>query len=563
MRSVLTKFVTLWLLVPLNCVFAQLDYDPPQVYARTGSTSFRLPNGSSISSATAGLNDARQVVVDVNFVGDTGNPGVFFGDMIQGGIVFNASDTISGDPTVSATGQSVITVGFDDDLYIYDSALGTTVPMNYPFGVTGSSGLRIQGANELGGRFDVGFTGDVLGTFAAQAAGLPPLTIYATDDSIDSSSPYSFLYTPDTSRGGGPADAARIAAKVSTTAGFDFEEIHIFDADGSSELVAVETESDPTSSFSEFITNSVAISDNGQLVAFQAVDLNGDSGIYRYDGALNAIDLIAREDTGVVGTIDIFSPDVNDMGLVVFRGDDEHGSSSVFVGDGQSVVRVLGEGDLIPTDLGERQFGRRDLDHSQSGAPRVNNRGDVSAIFQYFDPTNPSSVADGSLVLLLPTSANSDPNGDFNDDGVYDCDDIDALTAVVASGAFAANFDLNGDGAVDRTDVSLWLATAGSINLVGGSPYLEGDANLDGIVDVSDFNIWNTSKFTPNDAWCAGDFSADGGVDVTDFNIWNTAKFTAATLAVPEPVFEMLLITSLLAITVCRRPQRENCRTAR
>ncbi len=535
MRMAFTKFIALWLLAPLHSAVAQISYDLPLIYARTGTTSFRLPDGSSIASATADLNDARQVVVDVNFVGNTGNPGLYFGDMASGGIVFHAADTISGDPTVTAAGQTVITVGFDDDLFIYDPAMGTTTPMNYPLGITGSSGLRIREANQLGGRFDVGFNGDVLGTFTPQPAGFPPLTVYAADNGVDVSSPYSFLYTPDTSRDGGPAGAARIAAKVSTTAGFDFEEIRIFDADGSSELVAVETETDPASPFSEFITNSVALSDSGQLVAFQAVDVNGDSGIYRYDGGLNSMELIAREGTGVVGSIDIFSPDVNDNGLVVFRGDDENGLSSVFAGDGVSVVRILGEGDMISTDVGERQLGRRDLDNSQSGVPRVNNAGDISAIFQYFDPLNGSSVADGSLVLLLPAASPSDPDGDFNQDGLYDCADIDALTAEVAAGSFSADFDLNGDGAVDRGDVALWLAIAGANNLSSGNPYLDGDANLDGVVDVSDFNVWTGSKFTLTDAWCAGDLSADGIVDVTDFNIWNTTKFMAATLVVPEP----------------------------
>ncbi len=48
------------------------------------------------------------------------------------------------------------------------------------------------------------------------------------------------------------------------------------------------------------------------------------------------------------------------------------------------------------------------------------------------------------------------------------------------------------------------------------------------VVDVSDFNVWNSNKFTSVAAWCAGDFNADGAVDVSDFNIWNANKFTAA-----------------------------------
>ncbi len=523
-------------------------YLPPEIYARTGITAFRLPAGSSIASATAGLNDARQVVVDVNYVGDTGNPGMFFGEAAAGGIVFNATDTISGDPTVNNAGFAALTVGLDEALYVYDRAAGTSQPINYPLGVTGSSGLQLSGSGLFGGRFDIGFSGDVLGTFTSVGgSGFPTLQPYVADRGLDASSRYSFLYTPDLSGSNGP-QGARIAAKVSTTAGFDFEEIRIFDADLSSQLVAVETETDPLSPFSEFVTNGVTISNNGQRVAFQALDRQGVSGIYRYDAERDVAELIAQEGAGMVATIDIFSPDVNDMGLVVFRGDDMAGRSSVFVGDGKSVFRVFGEGDTLLTDLGPRQLGRRDLDFSQSGAPRINNLGDISAIFQYYDPDQPSSVADGSLVLLRPVSLL--PDGDFNDDGSLDCSDIDQLVAAIAAGENDGGFDLTGDGNVDLADRDAWLAEAGAANLMSGAAYLIGDANLDGTVDVSDFNAWNTSKFTPATAWCLGDFNADGTVDVSDFNLWNVNKFQTAgrPVAVPEMASPVWLVGFLLAL---------------
>ncbi len=63
-----------------------------------------------------------------------------------------------------------------------------------------------------------------------------------------------------------------------------------------------------------------------------------------------------------------------------------------------------------------------------------------------------------------------------------------------------------------------------------------GDANLSTSTDVSDFNIWNTHKFTQGTDWTTGDFDGDGQTDVRDFNIWNTAKFTVA--ANPAPVSE-------------------------
>jgi predicted outer membrane repeat protein len=116
-------------------------------------------------------------------------------------------------------------------------------------------------------------------------------------------------------------------------------------------------------------------------------------------------------------------------------------------------------------------------------------------------------------------------DGDFNDDGFYDCLDIDALVAEIAAGTNGLAFDITGDGLVDLADRDAWLAEAGEVNLGPGEVYALGDANLDGFVDGLDFIIWNANKFTTLAEWCAGDFNADHFVDGLDFIIWNANKF--------------------------------------
>ena len=115
-------------------------------------------------------------------------------------------------------------------------------------------------------------------------------------------------------------------------------------------------------------------------------------------------------------------------------------------------------------------------------------------------------------------------DGDFNDDGVYDCLDINALTTAVATGGSVALYDLNGDNVLSLADVDAWRAEAGEVNLGPGRVYLVGDANLDSVVDGTDFGRWNAAKFTNNTNWCDGNFNADLVVDGSDFGLWNATN---------------------------------------
>ncbi|MEM7311781.1 MAG: right-handed parallel beta-helix repeat-containing protein [Planctomycetota bacterium] len=127
-------------------------------------------------------------------------------------------------------------------------------------------------------------------------------------------------------------------------------------------------------------------------------------------------------------------------------------------------------------------------------------------------------------------------DGDFDDDGDFDCDDVDALVQNIAGDTGDLQFDLDGNGILNRDDLDLWLVEAGAANNASGGAYLRGDANLNGVVDISDFNIWNANKFTPTSAFCSADFNADGNVDISDFNIWNANKFNSSDSAATADV---------------------------
>ena len=161
-------------------------------------------------------------------------------------------------------------------------------------------------------------------------------------------------------------------------------------------------------------------------------------------------------------------------------------------------------------------------------------------------------------ITFVGTSA---PDGDFNADGNWDCDDIDALVAEIVAGTNDAAFDMNGDGVVDNADIrdagTGWLAVGGANNPAqtsGGNSFLVGDANLDGAVDGADFIEWNNNKFQNVAAWCSGDFDANGAVDGADFIEWNNNKFQSADVAsVPEPASAFLAVLAGLALSAFRR----------
>ncbi len=265
----------------------------------------------------------------------------------------------------------------------------------------------------------------------------------------------------------------------------------------------------------------------------------------------------------------VFGPDANgdavrDLYVTSFRADpNDNDRIMIFSGVNGSVVRDI---DLAMPEAsgGQRAFAQALLFGPQDRlyVPITGGDASVAGEVRAYD------VSDGSHEVIIPNShmgqpwfltfGNTDPatldyvpdsgvDGDFNDDGVRDLSDIDALVAEIASGMNSPNFDLSGDGQVNLVDRDAWLAEAGAINLPSGNAYLLGDANLDGSVDGTDYGIWNSHKFTSNAAWSAGDFNADGLVDGSDHALWNSHQFSSAVRrpAAALPAIRSLEVTGL------------------
>lgn len=143
--------------------------------------------------------------------------------------------------------------------------------------------------------------------------------------------------------------------------------------------------------------------------------------------------------------------------------------------------------------------------------------------------------------------------GDFNNDGILDASDIDALTAVVISGSNDAAFDVNSDGSVDQADRTVWVNDLRSTWF--------GDSNLDGEFGSGDLvTVFNAAEYEDeipmNSTWSTGDWNGDGDFDTSDLVVAFTAAGyekgprAVAVANVPEPnsTFGLLAVVLLMAV---------------
>ena len=236
-----------------------------------------------------------------------------------------------------------------------------------------------------------------------------------------------------------------------------------------------------------------------------------------------------QDDQGVTsqGMVQVTVTEVNDLPMVT----DDEVSTQQDVG---VTFSVLGNDSPGPANESSQMLFVTDTSDPAHGVVIVNPDGTLTytpAAGFFGEDTFTYTVADDGTTdgVLDPQVATGTviirtlPPGDFNDDGLFNCDDINQLSAAVASSSVDLVFDLDGDGVVGVGDLLEWLANAGGFNQ--GVPYAMGDANLDGMVDGLDFLAWNDHKFTDVDAFCQGDFNGSGRVDGIDFLFWNDNKF--------------------------------------
>lgn len=306
---------------------------------------FRLPQGSSLSSQPVSIDENGGVAFRVFLDGSSGaSEGIFYGDADGGGLI------LTGLSTEPIWGASVDTYngrvaaeegGFDNGANVYDTAgnLVQPFPIGGSLGVTGISSPTLSADGAIAYRADFGFVGDRVAVDEF-AGGVRTQTNIA--DTF--SGQYSFLFSPK-------MNAGRVVAMNTIPQTGPSRRIVRFDIGFMLGYVPT-TIAETGSGFSGFV-NSIGLANDGG-VAFNA-RRSADSvwQVMRGDGVTQTV--IAEGGTnGIVNSnLANFPPVTSSTGWVAFRVEDStSNSTALFVGDGESLVRIVTAGDVVQTDLG-------------------------------------------------------------------------------------------------------------------------------------------------------------------------------------------------------------------
>ena len=395
---------------------------------------FNLPFPSLLSSQYVSIGEGGDVAIRVILAGQEG---VFYGQGGTGGMIFTAPAPV--DPVWSTTldlrnGMIAIELGgFGDGAQLFN----TSGALLENFSGGGSEGVSSVSSVTLASDGAVCYRGD----FGSQdklvtdqfVDGVRTQTTIADTFSGD----YTFIFSPEMN------DARQIVTSTIPANGPSRRVVR-FDALGVPTTVA------ETGPVWNAVVNSTAIAQNGD-VAFSARQTSGSIWkVNHWDGS--ATTTIASGDNADIQSSSIanFPPVVNSNGWVAFRASDiSNDATAIWVGDGESLVKLIEFDQLIDTDLGPLamgiDFGGFDGKQVTSGVIDINNAGQVA--FSAF-------LRNGTIGVFVATPVIGCA-ADINGDGELDFFDISAfLTAFSASDPVA---DFTGDGGFDFFDISAFL----------------------------------------------------------------------------------------------------------
>jgi hypothetical protein len=395
---------------------------------------FNLPNFSSMSGQYLALDEDGSVAIRVIL---PNQEGLFFGKDGTGGLIATVDSTF--DPVWSTSidlrnariGVSKI---FGDDVVLFDTA-GNTLQT---FGPGGPQGLSSLAGPSLASDGSICYRGD-FGSFDKividRFNGAVREQILVADNFTGA---YSFLFSNPRLN-----DAGQAAFQAIPTSG-PSRRILRRNADGSFTTMM------QTGARWNATVNSFGFGQDGG-VAFTA--RRASDSIWEI---VRTNDGLAYTTIAVGGQLGIQNSDLvnwpvstNASGWVAFRAKDATNSQGLFVGDGDSLVKIVGAGDPLPTDTGPvpagLNFGGTTGVATINAIVDINDAGQIA--FSAF-------LSDDSVGLFLATPRAACA-ADLNGDGIADFGDVSAFADAFTAQAPLA--DINADSVIDFGDVAAFV----------------------------------------------------------------------------------------------------------
>jgi len=162
------------------------------------------------------------------------------------------------------------------------------------------------------------------------------------------------------------------------------------------QVVAQDNQANPTSPFTAF-DNSVSLSNNGFLAYVASLSKTQKTLVVFKNGVAQEI---VREGTQGISEIELFRPQVNDQGWVVFRAKDLQGQRGIYIADqNKHLQKLIGEGDAVPTENGPARIFADPSGPGFGGNVAMNNQGQI--LFYALLVSTDRSLDEGAGVFEL------------------------------------------------------------------------------------------------------------------------------------------------------------------
>jgi len=362
----------------LNSFSEVLSYKSPVLLARANiSDGYQLPAMSFLSNTSPVINNSGDVSFKIMSIGGQDQQGLWVKNKAKplGEIIYTAPESrLLSDPSLNNSGLITFNQydeGVTDGVFTFDGIhqkLTQVInPENknilyYTYSQTNSNGVTIfRGTSE-----------DNLRSFYSYEKNLSLLI--AEDDSTDSQKT-SYLFKPSLNENGAISFKRRLGERGEWSESQGDEILLLRRVSGHYERVSIAQDKDlnQNSNFLSFY-NSTSLSNNGK-VAFSAMLLDSKKAIMLWEN--EALLTLAVEGQDDLGEIELFSPVVNDQGLVAFRAKNKEGLRGIYVASKSGVKKIISEGDEIETDQGPGKILSNPNFPGFGGEINMNDKGEI------------------------------------------------------------------------------------------------------------------------------------------------------------------------------------------